>query len=131
MGCEKIKNNAPPGFNGCPISRTSPMEIRITAPPSIDGDRTDTFYHILYCNVRLIIRCGLYVDKRTKSCQHLGVPLILGAAYNREITVFLFLPAVQLKKLNKTVQLLGGNAAKMAFSMVKNDPDASAALSKI
>ena len=45
----------------------------------------------LFCNVRLIIRCGLYMDKRTKSCQHPGVWLILGAAYNREITVILSL----------------------------------------
>ena len=70
MGCEKIKNNALPGFNGWPISRISPMEIRITAPTSTDGDRIDTFDHILYCNprplrhpgdldVRFIIRCGL------------------------------------------------------------------------
>ena len=69
MGCEKIKNNAPAGFNGWPISRISLMEIRITAPPSTDGDRIDTFYHTLYCNVGLIIRCSLYMDKRTKSCQ--------------------------------------------------------------
>ena len=66
MGCEKIKNNAPPGFNGWPISRISPTEIRITAQPSTDGDIIDTFYHTLYCNVWLI----------------------LSAAYNREITVF-------------------------------------------
>uniref|UniRef100_A0A8C3UCK5 Ubiquitin carboxyl-terminal hydrolase 32 n=1 Tax=Catharus ustulatus TaxID=91951 RepID=A0A8C3UCK5_CATUS len=36
MGCEKIKNNALPGFNGWPISRISAVEIRITAPPSTD-----------------------------------------------------------------------------------------------
>ena len=52
MGCEKIKNNALPGFNGWPISRISPVELRITAPPSTDGDRIDTFYHTLYCNPR-------------------------------------------------------------------------------
>ena len=59
VGCGKIKNDAPPGFNGWPISRLYPTEIRITAPPSTDGDRIDTFYHTLYCNVRLIIRCDL------------------------------------------------------------------------
>ena len=32
MGCEKINNNALSGFNGWPISRTSPTDIRITTP---------------------------------------------------------------------------------------------------
>ena len=59
MGCEKIKNTAPAGFNGWPISRISPTEIRITPPPLPDGDRIYTFDHSLYCNMRLIIRCGL------------------------------------------------------------------------
>ena len=61
---------------------------------------------------RLIIRCGLYMDKRTKSCQHLGVRLILGAAYNREITVlsfFTFSPNFEKKEklfFNFTVYFL-------------------------
>ena len=59
----EIKNNALPGFNGWPINRISAIEIRITAPPSTDGDRIDTFDHALYCSVLLIIRCGFYIDK--------------------------------------------------------------------
>lgn len=53
MGCEKIKMTTPPGFNGWPISRIYPTEIRITASSvSTDGDRIHTFGHILYCNPR-------------------------------------------------------------------------------
>ena len=62
MGCGKIKNNALPGLKGWPISRTSPAEIRFTAPPSTDGDRIDTFDHTLYCNLWLIIVKLLYLQ---------------------------------------------------------------------
>ena len=34
-GC-KDKEQCPPGFNGWPISRVSPMEIKITAPPGLN-----------------------------------------------------------------------------------------------
>ena len=38
-----------------PLAEYIPWRSESLPPPSIDGDRIDTFYHILYCNMQLII----------------------------------------------------------------------------
>ena len=58
LGCEKIKNNGP-------SAEYLPWRYSLP-PPSTDSGRIDTFYHTLYFNFRLIIRCSLYMDKEWK-----------------------------------------------------------------
>ncbi|KAF4798336.1 hypothetical protein TURU_065021 [Turdus rufiventris] len=46
-----------------PLTEYLPWRSGPLPPPSTDGDRIDTCDHTLYCNVRLIIRCGFNMDK--------------------------------------------------------------------
>ncbi|KAF4804462.1 heterogeneous nuclear ribonucleoprotein M-like protein [Turdus rufiventris] len=61
---------------------TVTFEQAIEAVQAIYGDRTDTFDHTLCCNVRLIIRCGFYMDKErevagTRKCGLYSVWLLI------------------------------------------------------
>ena len=46
-----------------PLAEYLPWRSGPLPSPSTDGDRIDTFDHTVYCNVRLIIRWGFYMDK--------------------------------------------------------------------
>ncbi|KAF4795207.1 hypothetical protein TURU_095610 [Turdus rufiventris] len=66
MGCEKIKSNAHLVSMDGPLAEYLLQRYGSLPPPSIDGDRTDTFYHTLYCNVQLIIRRQQHVSLKAE-----------------------------------------------------------------